>query len=308
MPSRPAPTGALVLTAGLGTRLRPLTAGRAKAALPVAGRALIERILEGLARQGIAHVVLNLHYRPASIAGLIGDGSGLGLHVRYSWEVPLLGSGGGPRRAFSLVPDDRLWLVNGDTLTDVDMEAMAAEHAASDALVTMALIPNPAPDRYGGVLVSPHGEVTDFVHRGASVPTWHFIGVQIAEREAFASLADGVPADSVGPLYRALMASTPGAVRAFRCQARFDDIGTPRDYLETCLSLSSRSVVSGPGVVMDPTARLESCVLWDDVRIGADVRLRRVVVGEGVHLPDGFQASDAVVMRGSDGLDVTPLT
>ena len=180
---RTAPTGALVLTAGLGTRLRPLTADRAKPALPVAGPTLVERILDGLSRQGIDRVLLNLHYRPETITAIVGDGSALGLQARYSWEVPLLGSGGGPRRAFSLVPDDRLWLINGDTLTDVDLAVMAAEHAASDALVTMAVIPNPAPDRYGGVVVSPQGEVTAFVPRGSSGPTWHFVGVQIAERE-----------------------------------------------------------------------------------------------------------------------------
>jgi mannose-1-phosphate guanylyltransferase len=307
VPPRSAPTGALVLTAGLGTRLRPLTADRAKPALQVAGPTLVERILEVLSRQGILDVLLNLHYRPETIAGIVGDGAGLGLSVRYSWEVPLLGSGGGPRRAFSLVPDDRLWLVNGDTLTDVDLTAMAAEHAASDALVTMAVIPNPAPERYGGVVVDPQGEVTGFVPRGSAEPTWHFVGVQIAERDAFGSLADGVPADSVGPLYRALIASRSGAVRAFRSAARFVDIGTPRDYLDACLSLSGRTLVAGAHVEVDPSARLVECVLWDDVRIGRDVRLRRVVVGDGVRLPAGYQADNAVLVRGEDGPQVTRL-
>ena len=307
MPPRSAPTGALVLTAGLGTRLRPLTADRAKPALPVAGATLVERILEGLSRQGILNILLNLHYRPETIAGIVGDGSGLGLSVRYSWEVPLLGSGGGPRRAFSLVSDDRLWLVNGDTLTDVDLAAMAAEHAASDALVTMAVIPNRSPERYGGVVVSPQGEVTGFVPRGSKDPTWHFVGVQIAERDGFRSLADGVPADSVGPLYRALIASRSGAVRAFQSHARFVDIGTPGDYLDACLSLAGRTLVAGARVAVDPSARLEACVLWDDVLVGADVRLRRVVVGEGVSLPAGYEADNAVVVRGADGLEVTRL-
>lgn len=307
MPPRLAPTGALVLTAGLGTRLRPLTADRAKPALTVAGQTLIERILEQLFRQGIRDVLLNLHYRPETITAVVGDGSALGQRVRYSWEVPLLGSGGGPRRAFSLVADDRLWLINGDTLTDVHLPAMAAEHAASDALVTMAVIPNPAPERYGGVVVTAQGEVTAFVSRGWGAPTWHFVGVQIAEREAFASLADGVPADSVGPLYRALMASRPGAVRAFRSDARFVDIGTPRDYLDACLSLAGSPLVAGTRVEVAPSATLEQCVLWNDVRIGGGVRLRRVIVGDGVHVPDKYEADNAVVVDGPRGLEVTPL-
>ena len=304
---RTAPTGALVLTAGLGTRLRPLTADRAKPALPVAGPTLVERILDGLSRQGIDRVLLNLHYRPETITAIVGDGSALGLQARYSWEVPLLGSGGGPRRAFSLVPDDRLWLINGDTLTDVDLAVMAAEHAASNALVTMAVIPNPAPDRYGGVVVSPQGEVTAFVPRGSSGPTWHFVGVQIAEREAFASLADGMPASSVGPLYVALIGARSGSVRAFRSDAQFADIGTPSDYLDTCLSLAGQTLVAGARVHVDPSARLDACVLLDDVRIGGDVVLRRVIVGAGVHLPAGYHADSAVVVRGAHGLEVTRL-
>ncbi len=307
MPPRLAPTGAFVLTAGLGTRLRPLTADRAKPAVPVAGPSLVERILEGLARQCLSHILLNLHYRPDTITAIVGDGSGLGLSVRYSWEVPLLGSGGGPRRAFSLVADDRLWLVNGDTLTDIDLAAMAAVHAASSALVTMALIPNPAPDRYGGVLVGAQGDVTGFVGRGSADATWHFVGVQIAEREAFASLADGVPADSVGPLYRALIAERTGAVRAYRSHARFHDIGTPREYLDTCLAMAGQSVVTGARVAVNPSATVESCVLWDDVRVGAHVQLRRVIVGAGVHLPDGYHADTCVVMPGPSGPQQTPL-
>jgi NDP-sugar pyrophosphorylase family protein len=304
---RPAPTGALVLTAGLGTRLRPLTADRAKPALPVAGQSLVERIVASLAKGGVDRILLNLHYRPDTITRIVGDGSALGVSVRYSWEVPLLGSGGGPRRAFALVPDDRLWLVNGDTLSDVDLTAMAAEHAASDSLVTMAVIPNPAPQRYGGVVVTAEGNVAAFVPRGAAASTWHFVGVQIAERQAFASLTDGVPASSVGPLYESLIASRSGAVRAFRSHAHFADIGTPRDYLDTCLALAGKTAVTGARVHVDPSATLDACVLWDDVRVGRGARLRRVVVGTGVDVPDGYDAEGVVIVNGRQGLDQAPL-
>lgn len=298
MTLRPSPTGALVLAAGLGIRLRPLTSARAKPALPVAGLTLVERILIGLRNHGVLRAIVNLHYRAETITAVVGDGTGLGLDVRYSWEVPLLGSGGGPRRAFSLVPDDRLWIVNGDTLTDLDFAAMAAEHERSSALVTMALIPNPSPDRYGGVLVDALGSVTGFVPRGSAAPSWHFVGVQIAERETFATLDDGVPADSVGPLYRSLIESRPGAIRAFCSQARFLDIGTPRDYLEACLAFGDGQTVIDATARVDPTAELASCVVWERARIGRRVRLTRAIVGEDVDVPDDYRASDVVLMRG----------
>ena len=113
---------ALLLTAGLGTRLQPLTYVRAKAAVPINGEALVRRVIRGLALSGISDLVLNLHHRPASIAALVGDGSDLGVSVRYSWEQPVLGSAGGPRHALPLVTDsddDDFLIVNGDTLTDV---------------------------------------------------------------------------------------------------------------------------------------------------------------------------------------------
>jgi adenylate cyclase class IV len=90
---------ALVLTAGLATRLQPLSLVRAKAALPVAGQPLVVRILRWLRTNGITDVVLNLHHAPETLTRILGDGRTFGLRVRYSWETPVLGSAGGPKRA-----------------------------------------------------------------------------------------------------------------------------------------------------------------------------------------------------------------
>ena len=91
---------ALILTAGLGTRLRPLTDVRAKPAIPVAGEPMIRRIIRWLTSRGVTDLVLNLHHLPHTLTALVGDGSDLGLRVRYSWESPqVLGSAGGPRHA-----------------------------------------------------------------------------------------------------------------------------------------------------------------------------------------------------------------
>ena len=96
---KPFPWPALVLTAGLATRLQPLSSVRAKAALPVAGEVLVLRILRWLRRAGVTRVVLNLHHRAETITREVGDGSAIGLEARYSWEPEVLGSAGGPARA-----------------------------------------------------------------------------------------------------------------------------------------------------------------------------------------------------------------
>src|SRR5436190_13329953 len=94
---------ALVLAAGLGSRLRPLTQARAKAAAPVDGEPLARRAIRWLVGHGVRDLVVNLHHKPESIAAAVGDGSDLGALVRYSWESPILGSAGGPRHALPLL-------------------------------------------------------------------------------------------------------------------------------------------------------------------------------------------------------------
>ncbi len=128
-------------------------------------------------------------------------------------------------------------------MTDADIGAVIADHQQSGALVTMAVIRNVEPDKYGGVVVDAGGVVTGFVRRGSPQPSYHFIGVQVAEAEAFAALPDNTPHESVGALYPALMAARREAVRAFVCDAEFMDIGTPADYLRTSRLLSHRDAV-----------------------------------------------------------------
>jgi mannose-1-phosphate guanylyltransferase len=299
------PVPALVLTAGLGTRMRPLSYVRAKPAMPVGGEALVRHILRRLAAAGVPRAVLNLHYLPETVTAAVGGGEDLGLPVRYSWENPVLGSAGGPRRALPLLGADRFLIVNGDTLTDADPRALLEAHARSQALVTLALIPNPDPARYGGVLVDKDGAITGFVPRGTPGDSWHFIGLQAAQAEAFAALSPEAPSESVGWLYPALMRERPGSIRAFRTKASFLDIGTPADYLATVRAWSPK--VGGKGWIgrgchVASSASVEGTVLWDDVTVGDDAQLAGCVVGDGVSIPPGarFTGQAIVPAEGRD--------
>jgi NDP-sugar pyrophosphorylase family protein len=288
---------ALLLTAGLGTRLQPLTYVRAKAAVPINGEPLVRRVIRILATAGIRDLVLNLHHRPQSIAACVGDGSDLDVRVRYSWEQPVLGSAGGPRRALPLLVDtmeDDFLIVNGDTLTDVDIWSLIERHRQSGALVTMALIPNPRPDHYGGVAVSEDGWVTGFTRAAgagtANAPrSFHFIGVQVAKSKAFADLADGVPAESVNTLYPKFIAANPRSVAAYISQASFLDIGTPRDCLDTSLALADEEGARfmGTDSRVAASAVLVRTMLWDDVTVGARAHLQDCIVADGVRVPEG---------------------
>jgi NDP-sugar pyrophosphorylase family protein len=277
---------ALVLTAGLATRLRPLSLVRAKAALPVAGVPLVHRILRSLAASGVSDAVLNLHHLPHTLTRVVGDGSGLGVGVRYSWEVPVLGPAGGPRRALPLLGSTFL-IVNGDTLTDLDIGALVADHRRSGALVTMAVVPNTERDKYSGLSAGDDGALTGFAKRGAPDNAFHFIGVQAAEAEAFASVPPNVPFET-RTLYTSLIASRPGSIRVFKTTAEFFDIGTPSDYLDTSLHIGDREGhrdLWPSGARVAPSARIERSVLWDDVVVEAGAMLRECVVTDGVRVP-----------------------
>jgi NDP-sugar pyrophosphorylase family protein len=281
---------ALVLTAGLATRLRPLSFVRAKAALPVAGAPLIHRILTMLADAGVTDVVLNLHHLPHTLTTLVGDGSDLGLRVRYSWESPVLGSAGGPRRAIPLLSPagSTFLIVNGDTLTDVDVSALVDDHRRSRALVTIAVVPNTEPQKYSGIALDDDGNFSGLVKRASTEPSWHVIGVQVAEAEAFLALPENTPHESIRELYPALIKARAGTVRGFRTTAEFFDIGTPTEYLRTSLMLADREGVdlaARSGAAIAPGARVERSILWDDVEVGEGSVLRDCIVTDGVRVP-----------------------
>ena len=291
----------MVLTAGLGTRLGPLSEVRAKPALPVAGVPLAGRILRWLAAAGVRSAVLNLHHRPETITAAIGDGGAFGVQVRYSWERAVLGSAGGPARALSLLDADRFFLVNGDTLTNLDLAALAARHLATGAKVTMAVIANPDPLHYGGVLVDGDGRVTGFTPPGPANRGWHFIGVQAVDSTVFAPLNPDEPSDTVNRVYRDAIARDPGTIRALITDASFSDIGTAADYLETCLALARHEglgdTLLGARSVVGTGARVSRSVLWDDVVVGDDAVLDECVVADGVAVPGRTHVARRVLTR-----------
>jgi mannose-1-phosphate guanylyltransferase len=291
----------LVLTAGLGTRLRPLTLVRAKPAVPVAGDPLVRHILRWLVANGVTNLTLNLHHLPETITRVVGDGSELGARVRYSWEQPIvLGSAGGPRRALDIIGAETFFLINGDTLTNLELGALAASHAESGALVTMALVPNAEPLRYGGVRLAEDGRVLGFVPRGpAATGSFHFIGAQIAHRSVFGGLPAGQPVNSIGGCYDALLARAPDAIRGFVANASFLDIGTVADYWHT--SRTWPKPTQGGAARIHPSARVERSIVWDDVEVEAHASLDECIVTDGVQVPAGTSYHRTILMRAADG-------
>jgi mannose-1-phosphate guanylyltransferase len=262
---------------------------------------MIRRIIRWLVSRGVSDLVLNLHHLPDTLTAVVGDGADLGARVRYSWEQPrVLGSAGGPRLALPLLAADTFFIVNGDTLTDVDLGAIASAHAESGALVTLALVPNEEFDRYGGVLLDDERRVTGFVRRGpAATGSYHFIGVQVAHASVFASLVAGEPASSIGGVYDTLMTGNPGSVRGVVCAAEFFDVGTVDDYRRTSQAFAQREGRTGSTVGVrsriHPSARIIDSILWDDVEVGADAVIEECIVTDGATIAAGANHQRAVI-------------
>ena len=308
---------ALVLTAGLARRLRPLSDVRAKAALPVAGKPLIGRILHWLRNAGVRRVVLNLHHRPESITRLVGDGAEWDLEVRYSWEARVLGSAGGPRRALSLLDADRFLIVNGDTLTDCDLDRVIHRHGEAQARVTMAVVQGDV-RRYGGVLVCSDHTVAGFAHAsGGTVSpdnlearTLHFIGVQAVTADVFAALPDDEPSETVRQVYPSLIGVSRKAIVAFESNAEFFDVGTPADYHRTVREIARRErapLDRGENVIIGPGAEVTNTILWDRVRVGRNARVINSVVADEAEVPPEANYDNCVIVAGRDGIQVAPL-
>jgi mannose-1-phosphate guanylyltransferase len=313
------PPPALVLTAGLGTRLRPLSDYRAKPAMPVGHEALACRILRALAESGIEEAVLNLHHLPHTVTREVGDGSQFGMRVRYSWEQPrVLGSAGGPRHALPLVDGETVLVVNGDTLCDMPLRELWDAHESSGALVTLGLMPHPQPGRYGGVVLDApvlppatathtssanrnrhalaSGSVTGFVPRTSQVPSVHYPGIQLIRREVLEPLADDIPSESVLEVYPRMLATQPGSIRGVVFDAHFDDVGTVDDYRRTCTALAGDADgnVISPGAIIASSATLRGCIVWPEAIVPADCVLHDVVVTGHTPLAAGTRLENTV--------------
>ena len=186
---------AMVLAAGQGTRLYPLTEGTPKALVPVSGRPMIEYSLLLLKRYGIRDITINLHHLGGQIENHLGDGTQWGLHITYSKEPELLDTGGGLLKAKRFLDDGTFIVINTDVLVDLSLSEVIAFHHQKNAAATLVLRPDPLADQYGSMDIDGDGRIRRFLQTRLdlepSVPTTKlmFTGVQILEPRIFDHMA-----------------------------------------------------------------------------------------------------------------------
>jgi NDP-sugar pyrophosphorylase family protein len=313
---------AMVLAAGLGTRMRPLTLDRAKPVLPVLNRPLLHWTLELLAAHGVREVMVNLHHLPRTVRAAVGDGRAFGVKVSYSYERVILGTGGGPRKVRRWLGDEPVLLLNGDVVFDFDLTRLRRAHERAGAPATLALIPNPDRRRYSPVITGPDGRVRSLagLPRPARGTVSMFTGVHILEPALLDRLRPG-PSDTVRDLYAPLIAEGRPPL-GVRLRGPWYDLGSPSLYLASQQSLLTsrfrgirrgsvihpearvhpaarvvRSVV-GKGTVIAEGAEVRGSVLWDRVKVGRGAVVEGSILAAGVKVEDGEALLSALLMKG----------
>jgi len=220
---------AMVLAAGRGTRLAPLTDTTPKPLVPVAGRPLLEYILEFLRAGGIADVVVNLHHLGERITDHLGDGARFGLRVRYSWEQNILDTGGGIKHAAPLLAGEPFVVMNGDSLLELRLEDVIARHEATRALATMVVRADPS-GRYPAVELDADDRVRRVAGRPADVGgrlrPFMFPGLHVFAPSIFDWMGDEDVFSITGSTYPKLLAAD-APVYGFVTDARWITIDTP---------------------------------------------------------------------------------
>ncbi|HXF43108.1 MAG TPA: NDP-sugar synthase [Pyrinomonadaceae bacterium] len=291
----------MILAAGFGTRLYPLTIDRTKPAIPFLGRPLVGYVAEYLARHGFKDVIVNLHHQPESVIKALGDGSEFGVKISYSIEKPnILGTSGALDHARELLGDEAFLVINGKIITEIDLTEVLEFHKKSGAIATMVLRPNATREKFTEVFAE-NGRLLGFGSNPdpsdhTNIPLM-YTGIQILEPKVFDYIPKGIYSDIVPAFY--LPALENGAhIGAYISNAAWFELSTLRRYLDISLSLlQPQKVHIGTGCRIDPLARVTSSVIWDNVEINKNALLERTIVADGVSIKENAVFRDCALVN-----------
>jgi len=305
----------MILSAGYGARLWPLTEDRTKPALPILGKPLVGYVAEYLARFGCREIVVNLHHRPDSVKNALGDGTQFGVSLNYIEEPVILGTSGALDNARYLLDQETFVVINGKIITDIDLNAALDTHRQTDALATLVLLPNFARERFtivetAGGLVKGFGGLPRPEERASTVadPPLMFTGIQILEPRIFDYIPYGVFSHSTVDVYPQAIANGEHIV-AHIGAGHWYELSTLQRYLEVSLTLladQDQSVYVGAGSAIAQSAEVSDSILWDEVNIEHGAIVKRSILADGVRIPAGEAIENAVVVRSALVQRVTP--
>jgi mannose-1-phosphate guanylyltransferase/mannose-1-phosphate guanylyltransferase/phosphomannomutase len=301
----------MVLAAGLGTRLRPLTYELPKPMVPVLDRPVMAHIVDLLDRHGFEQVIANLHHFPDTIRDYFGG------RLQYSYEPELLGTAGGVRNCAEFFAGETFLVISGDALTDIDLDALQARHRDAGGIATLSVKRVADTREYGVVLHDRDGRVSGFQEKPDPAEALSDLGnsgIYMFEPEIFDYFPPRPFVDWAQDVFPALLDGDV-AFYVHEVQGYWNDIGTldelrrgTFDALTGALKLELDGDELEPGLVIGEGSSLDGVTLVEppvwigrDVSIGVDVRLQGpLALGDGVTVGDGAALRDAVVLPGTE--------
>jgi mannose-1-phosphate guanylyltransferase len=302
---------AVILVGGEGTRLRPLTSTVPKPVVPLVDRPFIVYMLEWLRGHGVDDVIMSCGFLATSVRNVLGDGSQLGLRLRFVEEPEPRGTAGALKFAESFL-DDRFLMLNGDVLTDIDLTAQIAQHERTGAQGTLALVGVPDPSAYGLVRLHDDQSVKEFVEK----PPADQIDTNLISAGAYVlerSVLELIAPDRNVSIEREVWPTLVGAgLFGFPSDAYWLDIGTPERYLQGTFDILEGNVRTavgdrlGPGfLAIDETATVEGRVVPPAVvergaHVAAGAHIGSLVVlADGASVGEGSSVERSVVLQGA---------
>jgi mannose-1-phosphate guanylyltransferase len=302
---------AMVLAAGLGTRLRPLTYEITKPMVPVLDRPVMEHIVELLDRHGLSEVIANLHYFPDSIREHFGD------RLEYRYEPELLGTAGGVRACAQFFGDEAFVVISGDALTDIDLGALVATHRATGGIATLAVKKVADTREYGVVLHDRAGRITGFQEKPSpdeALSDLGNCGIYVFEPRIFDYFPARPFVDWAKDVFPVLLENEV-PFHIHELHEYWNDIGSLSELRkgtfdalcgELRLQVEGEELRPGitvaPGTTIPEDAEIDAPVwIGEDITIGEGVRLTGpIVLGDGARLGDRVQLRSSIVFPGTE--------
>lgn len=332
--TKPRPLRAMVLAAGAGTRLRPLTYAVPKPMVPVLNRPVLFHVLSLLRRFGVTEVMLNLHNQPEMIKSYCGDGARWGLHLRYSYEPKLLGTAGAVKKCEAFFKDGPFLILSGDGISDIDIEQVYSFHREKRALATIVMKSVDYRFDYGVTLTDGGGRVKSFVEK----PRWGDIfsdtvntGIYLFEPEVFRHLPKGKEYDFGHELFPKLLklkrrvfgyahpgywcdVGNLGEYRRAQKDGLDGNVGLhrpgreiqPKVWVEEGTSLHPSATLIGPCLIGRRCAIGAGAeigpytVIGDGVRVGEKARLKNCILWDGVRVGKNVLLSNCIIGEGGN--------
>ena len=297
----------MLLAAGLGTRLRPITYEVPKPLVPVLGTPVMEHIARLLARHGFDDVVCNLHYFPDQIRERFGDGARWDLRLAYSYEEELLGTAGGVRNVRDHFAGETFLIISGDALTDIDLTALWHAHREKGGIATLSLKRVDDPSQIGVVIRGDDGRIQGFQEKpdpAEALSDLGNCGIYVMEPEIFDYFPDQPFVDWALDVFPTLLEQDV-AFYGHEIAEYWNDIGNIPEFRQGNFDALTGDVE----VEIDP-GRLNPDADWLDeppvyvgegCRIGPDVRLTGpVVLGDRCSVGEGAAIRDSVLWPGTE--------